>query len=755
MDRFGGISCDWSRRRRVALASCASAAVLAAAGAAQAETATAQVGEVIVTAQRRSERLEQVPMAVTVLSGETLGKAGVVGMQDINRIAAGVQVNFGGAFTAPAIRGVTSLTTGTAVENNVAVYIDGFYQPDNVSINTDLANIASIEVLKGPQGTLYGRNATGGAILINTLAPSKTLTGRIEAGYARFNDRSISGYLSGPISDRVRYSLAGYLRKSDGYIKKVASDGSGRLAGDAAPIDQQSVRAKVEADLTDNLTATLGFNYAYVDDPRGLMYSAFQYVPPFIPVSARAPRFGTAAYQGANDMPIITSEGTVKLAYRTPAGTLTSYTGFAHRKLGVDFDFDGSYAELTNLYIRYGQDTFQQAVDYNITAIEHFDLVVGGLYVRDNTESLPNLEATTRAGVNGPILQKQFFGQTTKAYAAYVDGTFHVTEALAINLGGRYSHESKDAYFANVAGSGATIFPPTTRKISFNRFTPRASIRYEVAPRSNLYAAWSQGFRSGAFSASGAATPALFTPTRPEKITAYEVGFKTAQRRFRFDVAAFYYDYTDLQVSVLVNQPGCTSNCSLVQVFSNAKAAEIYGVDGQATFELTDALTIRAGGAWLHARYSDFRNAPGTGLNAATGLNVGGQLQDWSGQQMARAPTFSGNLSADYDTRLASGDLLLSGTLSYTDSFVLYNASLYGPLAPAALASKQRYRQGAYALVSARAVWTDAGDHVRVTVFGNNLTNKKYRMTYSGGSFGDYSAQATPFTWGVKLGYSF
>ena len=136
----------------------------------------------------------------------------------------------------------------------------------------DLTNIQDIQIFKGPQGTLYGRNATGGAILINTLAPSKTFTFNAEAGYARFDEFKLGAFVSGPISDSVSFSLAGNLRSSDGYYRNIDPAGSGKTVGDAAPIRQHAVRAKLEADLTPELTATLAFNYSLVNDPTTLLF---------------------------------------------------------------------------------------------------------------------------------------------------------------------------------------------------------------------------------------------------------------------------------------------------------------------------------------------------------------------------------------------------------------------------------------------------------------------------------------------------
>jgi iron complex outermembrane receptor protein len=725
------------------------------------------IQEVVVTAQRRSERLENVPMSVTAVTSQEIARSGVTNIHELSRITPGVQINLAGAFTQPAIRGITTLTNGTNVENNVAVYVDGFYNPNSNDINMDLANLASIEILKGPQGTLYGRNATGGAILINTLAPSKVFTGRIEGTYARFNDRRVSGYVSGPISDRLRFSLSGYTRDSDGSVKKADPANTAQTKGDAAPIDQRSVRFKLEGDVSNNLTATIGLNYSAVNDSRGVLFSGFAHVPPTLPLSARAREFGVAAYNGENRNLTTTQEATLKLAYVTPIGTLTSYTGFQHRHNKSAFDPDGTY--LNNVYstIQLPQDTFQQAVDYNITSINKLDLVIGGMYFHDNIKTDPGVMVY----IGGNLFNRNYFSQHTEALAAYIDGTYHVTDRLSLTLGGRYSYDAKQFVFLPIGANGAITAPPAgvpgftvdTKYSTINRkFTPRAVVRYELEPRTNVYASYSQGFRSGAFNGSGSTDPRLITPTKPEKITAYEVGFKTARSWVRFDAAAFYYDYRNLNVSLSVPNPFCPNplNCSITTLFANAKKAKIHGIDGQVTFTPIQKLNVRVGAAWLHARYGNFPNASGTGVNLTNTLNVSPQTQDWSGQQMARAPNFSGNIGVDYEIDdVVGGKVNLSGNYNYTDSYVVNNASLYGPLvAPInpAMAKSQRFRQGAYSLLSLQATWTDPTDHYWLTVFGNNVTNKSYKMIYSGSTTsGDYSVPGEPRVYGVKVGYRF
>lgn len=706
--------------------------------------------EVVVTAQRRSERLVDVPMSVVALSGAQVEKAGIQSIHDIGNLTAGVQVNFAGCCTQPAIRGISTLTTGLGFENNVAVYVDGFYTPDNTTVNSDLANISSIEVLKGPQGALWGRNATGGAILINTLAPSSSFTGKLQAGYARYDEVMASAYLSGPIADRLRFSIAAYGRKGHGYNKRLGP--TGQEIGWASPLRQASVRAKLEADLTPDLVGTLSFNYGHSSDARGNLFTVQQYPSatlPRPPARADRPYTGSSNREPLAQLLAITQESTLKLVYSTPVGKLTSYTGVAVRRHKQALDFDSSYSDFTYSAAFWRQSTFQQGLDFNISAIEGLDLVVGGNYYTDRYKELRGFTYASNNLVSNTTMTLK-----TDAIAGFVDATYHLTDALSINGGARYTEEKKSGAQRTVSPAGAIIGQPAQDSVKFKAFTPRASIRYELASDTNVYATIARGFRSGGYPPFSVASAAAYVHFKPEKITSYEVGFKMSRARYRFDVAAFLYDYKDLQVGVTIPNPLIPS--TTVQTVLNAPKAEVYGIDADLMAQPVDRLNVHVGVAWLHGRYTRFPLATGTGLNIATMTNITNQSQNWTGQQMTRAPTLSGNLGVDYTFEdVAGGSLLVGGNLKYTDSYVIHAASLYGPAAGPALANKQRYRQGAYTLVNLQMTWTDPSERYRVMLYLNNVTDKRYKITYNGGAFGDYSSWGQPRTWGVKVGYDF
>ena len=566
------------------------------------EAAPANSNDIVVTAQHRSEHLESVPMTVTAASQKILQQAGISSLHDLDQITPGVQISYTGSLTQPAIRGVSTLTSGEGFENNVAVYIDGFYQPNTAALAMSLSNLAGIEVYKGPQGTLYGRNATGGAIILNTLDPSSHLTANAEVSYQRYSDVRADGYISGPLSDHVRVSLAGSFRNSDGYYKNIDPNGSGATVGNAAEIRQRLIQTKLQADLSSNLTATLAYTYMLNNDPTTLLFPNQGYAPAFLPTEPFAANLPFRASSNTRtENQSISHDMTLKLVLNTPLGPLTSRTGYTARKDEEDYDFDGTYLQLLTASSHYREHTFQQMLDYSIDKISRLKLSVGASYYKDKT-----LLNGSQNFSGGAVDDTVYSDLGDEAFAAYADGTYQVTDHLFIDIGGRYSHETKEINSEDIAGTGPGFFvPPAAFKTSYNNFTPRGTIRYEISPRTNFYGSITQGWRSGGYNP----LPPAGTPFLPEKITAYEVGFKTAQSNFRFNASGFYYWYTNLQVGVTETAP----NHSLISFVSNAPSAEIYGLDVDGSVTPLRGLTLNAGAELLHARYHSF---PGHGYQS-------------------------------------------------------------------------------------------------------------------------------------------
>jgi len=774
----------------------------ASAGGQEGAVATVDRDVIIVTAQRRQEALEDVPMTVTVLSQETLANAGVNSVRDLANVTTGYQLGQGGSVPQPAIRGITTQING-AYENNVAVYIDGLYQTVPAAINVDLPNIANVQVLKGPQGTLYGRNATGGAILIDTIDPGETWRGNAELTYARFDDKRASGYVAGPITDAIGLSLAGYIRRTDGYFKKMSRTEPGEHDGRAFGLEQDAIRAKLRFNLSDSFAATVGYAFTRSDDGRGIHFSPTENVEPIfaLPGGETLPqKLGETAFDFNPTVRVKQHEGFLRLELDTGIGQLRSITGYTESRTKTDFDFDGSYLPAFYSTGDIEDRTIQQTLDFTIKAGDSFDLLVGGQYYDIKTTYVePSrtyigpaflgapYDPTVETPLSSYLLSSDvIFGRKKKAWAIYADGTFYATDRLALTLGGRYSKEKQDvfgiSYGPGGEGVGAITFPLTERSSSYSKFTPRASIRYEITPRTSIYASYSKGFKSGEWQATLPTRVEDWAPVDQESIDAFEVGIKSAGRGLRFDLAAFYYDYKNLQVNTTdVRNDPLPRTVTLLQ---NAPSAEVYGVEANVDWEVVENFNIRAGATWLHARYGDDFFFSGVAVDPEQpGVNVNrdplkqfqnvSARQDLSGLQMARAPDFAAFFGFDYLIPQGEGGLRFAANAKYTDSYVVTNPSVWGGdtdildspgineeiLAGTPYedrARQQRFRQGSYVLLNASVTWTDPSDSFYLRVWGNNLTDKRYRMHYSGTTtFGTYSPMAEPLTYGVTVGFKF
>src|SRR5579863_3750210 len=231
---------------------------------------TSTNGDIIVTAQRRSETLTNVPASITALSAQALTAAGVTSNVDLAKVTPGLTMPSYGAFVQPALRGVTSGGANVGESSNVATYIDGIYQPQQISNLLELPDVEQIEVLKGPQGALYGQNATGGAILINSFSPKFTTTGNLSASYGDYNDVNLRGYITGPLSDTVAVSVAGGYHRHDGYRTNVLTGQRNR------GLDSKAIRGKILFKPTPDLRITLAGYYSDRDDSAAYAGQAYK-----------------------------------------------------------------------------------------------------------------------------------------------------------------------------------------------------------------------------------------------------------------------------------------------------------------------------------------------------------------------------------------------------------------------------------------------------------------------------------------------
>ena len=776
---------------------------------------------IIVTAQRRNEKLEDVPMSVAVVSAETLANSGVNSVRDLANVTSGFQVNASGVVTQPALRGVTTTNAGS-YENNVALWVDGLYQITPQILNLDLPNVQAVQILKGPQGALYGRNATGGAILLDTIDPGNELTGNLEATYGRFADRRMRGFVAGPLSEKIGVSLAGTFRQNDGYYKKVSLTSPTTLDGNTLGMSQQSLRAKIKAELTDAFRATIGYSYVRSSDPRGAYFTPTENLT----AGFAARKLGEVAGD-AFTLVFKQHEGLLKLELDTGIGTLRSVSGYQRGYLTTSFDSDGRYSSAgaaateTISDSKLINDTWQENLDLTITAIDNLDLIIGATYFHNAERTAPDRiptnflfpNAVPTAGPGTPlsaysVVSRSPYRRTKEAYAGFFDATFQATDQLSINVGGRYSSETQNittmkTCFAINASLGCPVpsVPFVTYnasdKTTYSKFTPRASIRYEISSRTNIYVSYSQGFKAGEWNANipgdNVATWRQTGQIGQETIDAFEVGVKSGGSRLRFDLAAFYYKYKNLQTSSVQFVNGVTS-----VLLQSIPKARIYGIEGNIDYDVTENFKVRAGATWLNAKYGDGAIFRGIGVNPAGTVFVPNAdplkafpntsvvfplWQNISGLQMVRAPDFTGYIGVEYNIPKGEGGIRFSGNLKYTSSYVPTDASIWGGESDASYqahratdptpnnlqnftaagtagqpylnrSGEQRTRQGGYALLNASVTWTDENGGLYVRVWGNNLTDEIY-ATHKRISSRTYEPIGEPRTFGGTIGVNF
>ena len=686
----------------------------------------ADLEEVIVTAQRRSERLQEVPIAITVQSGAQLERAGVRNLRDLVLVTPGVRIAGAGANSQPSMRGVQSQQTDPGNDANVAIYIDGVYQANQISNSFDLPDVQQIEVLKGPQGTLFGRNATGGAIRVFTLEPDFTLTGRLSLDYGRFDNVIARGFVSGPlIGDTVAASLSVFREESDGYHRDIVTG-----EDDVGGIESTAVRAKLLAKPTEHLDllVTLGYMDRWDGDTTTYTTIGGNTVARLFPGAV----FGEKPFEFTANGEVFL-DSTVELAslkadLDLAAGTLSSITAYNETDAYYTQDGDASNLDLLFYGLNELQEDFTQEFIFSSRKHGRFS-ATGGLFYYHADGRYDPLDVL--GSFAGPVPIFVWSKQDTEAYAVFGELTYDLTERLSVVGGGRYSDEERTAYGTFQFGPGPEPAMPRIGSKSWDSFTPRISLRYHSVEDDNFYLTYSEGFKSGGFNIA-AVNP---TPFDPEKLEAIEVGVKTSpDRRVSANVAAFYYDYSDQQVMTVANNFNITAN---------AASSELYGLDADLTTLVTDEFTLTAGLALLHAEYDSYPDAavlePLFGTSCRCGnTNV---VIDASGFTQPKSPKWTLGLTADYAHDFGFGPLDLAATAYHSDEFYWD--------------SNERIREPSYTTLSARASWRPRDSGFRLSLWGRNLTDEKHSRavflleTYDGISY------ARPRTYGVGVEYAF
>ena len=675
--------------------------------------------DIVVTAQRRPERPEDVPISLTALSGERLERLQATDMGGLGKVVPSLVMTRTSVFTQPFLRGVGKRSS-LGVENGVATYVDGVYLASSISALLDLRGIDRIEVLNGPQGTLFGRNATGGVIQVITRDPAPDVSGELMLHAGTYEYARGDIYVTGG-NDRIAGNLAVSLSTNGGYGKNYFTGKS-----DQGEVDHSFVvRSKWIWRPAPSLNLTLAADYQDLDQDW-----------PLLPAKGFTP-IGHPDVEGFQDGNQDTPNrfrfryGGVSLKADVEIGSLTLMSLSALRRMHArwSLDLDTGPEALSSAVPTAEQDQFSQEFQLQSSDASRFQWVAGLYFIRIEEQYDPTIShygGSYSAFLGGRTRQTLFASGNASSYAAYGQGTLPIGPATQLTAGLRYTIEDR-----SVRATGERIFSgapfirpipgvpllgeePLRNSDTFRELTWRASLDRHFSDEVMGYVSASRGFQSGGWNLQTPQNPSY----EPETLDDFEAGLKFADRSgsLKADANLFYYDYSDLQVSALT---------PIGQATTNAASAEIYGLELQFDARLDQRTDIGFGAQFLKTRFKSFPNATCTNFSTSAAVPYAQVTCDVTGNRLPFAPKFKFNFGASREISLGRiGSLLLSGNIAYNSGYFAEPDNIV--------------RQDSFTLVDASAEWRPnrPGPSIRFWVL--NLTKANY-----------YNALATVATIGV------
>ncbi|HKY92816.1 MAG TPA: TonB-dependent receptor [Nevskiaceae bacterium] len=738
------------------------------------------VGEIVVTAQKRAENIQDVPISIQAFSGEELDARGITDAQKLQTITSGLVYDQFAGYSIVYLRGVGTDAFAASADLSVAMYVDGVYFPFSINLAQSFGEVERVEVLKGPQGTLFGRNATGGAINVITRQPDDTWTATAGASYGRFDNMRTRAYLSGPLMDGLSFGLGMlYNRREDWYDYSDASpnrdvdlqqtqDKGANLklrweAGDAfdAIVSGywfESVGVGTYMWNLDHPSATLGNALMLEPEPEDYKTSTntvprgtFRFKTASLTLNARPDAFDLKSItsyqnftgQGRSDFDGTEADVAEASTVPTDAGGLAGSDLQRGRAASQEFQllskpegFGPDWLTYTaGLYWFKSFATTDPAL-FNSAGLE--DLLSGDILDAAGNPLLTPLGDLLNS-LDLPVVGTSigiFSKLDTEAYAGYAQFGISPVEWATLTLGGRYGKEKRDVFDARsslILNTGEQVnlrtFDDDGSKD--NNFSPRVALQLTPFDADvNLYGSWSKGYKSGSFNLVNLLTPP--SPFIAEEVTSIEAGVKaTLFGRLRANAAVFRNRIDDLQVQFTSLFSGG------VTTFENAGRATIKGAEAELVWGVTDDLVLSLSGTWLDGQYDEYANA--SGFDEQTGLYS--RDNDYTGNDIVRTPHFTGTLGLNYAFAVPGGTVEL-GTTVYHNSGFWYDAS-------------NTLRQRAYDTLGAQAGYLWASTNLRITVFGDNLTDEKYYAYRFGTDFGSLFRLAEPRTYGVRVAWEF
>lgn len=699
----------------------------AAAQTAEAVSAEARqtIAEIVVSATRRDTDLQSTPISISALTSDTIRSSNILDVRGLAAQVPGLSITGDNQLgTSPiSIRGIGSAGGGVGADDPVAIYVDDVYLGRPSSSTFALIDVERVEVLRGPQGSLFGRNATGGALRFVTKRPSFDATeGFFTAGYGRFNAINAGGYVTGPIADTLAFKVSGNFSDRDGYAVNIFR-GTPEVpyTGPAKPLGERSTTVRAALSYQrEGVSLDLNADYGTLNQN-----VPFKDVRPFLQGVSPDLNPEAAPDVYSNNQPIRQDRnfGGVGLNAKIELGgwaELSSITAYRESYFSEIYDSDASAADILGLEPTEDQKQFSQEIRISSVGDSPFQWVVGAYYFFEDSEQ--NL--FFRRGPGLPGATRILSTNKTNSYAGFFDASYQLTDKLKLSSGLRYTEETKD--FSLIAGSRFSALPQAPRaRNEFSAFTPRFALEYQASDDIYLYASASRGFKSGGFNLTS------LQSFDPETIWSYESGLKAEwlDRRVRTNISAFYYDYTNLQVRISV-APGQTA-------VLNAADARIYGLEFEGTALVGENLKLETNFAYLNAKYKNFLS-PVFDASGAVVSNI-----NFSNNRLNRAPEWKAFVAADYTVPFG-GDVNLTLRGEYSFESRLFFTRQNDP----------NFGRRPVHLFNLRAR-LDVNDKLNFTVFGENLTNERFVANAVEIGVRPLGYIALPRTFGIAASYRY
>jgi iron complex outermembrane recepter protein len=747
---------------------------------AQAPAADEGIADIVVTAQKKSENLQNVPISVAAVTGATIADLHASTLQGIQGTVPNVSIgNFSNTPNNAvfSIRGIGVIEPDPYAGNTVAVVVDGVPQYFSIGALLDLYDVDRIEILRGPQGTLFGANTTGGVVNVVNAQPTQDFGGKLDVSYGNYRHFTLGGVLNAPLSEKLAARISVQHDERKGFITNVV-DGS-----DLGKRNVTIFRAALKYSSGSDFDATLSGEYdrgrngapvVVAGDLPGeaeFVPAGFrnQYVSPCLPAGSRcrAPDKYLSARQGVPDISNVdTYRGTLTLnARNTAIGDITSITGYKQFKQFEFTDQDGTPIFLDDTRRQTKGWQYSQELRTDIHASDRLELLLGGFYLKTHYDHFQHFRIefaapitydtvlnTVTKGFPG-LFQRNLQEQSNYSASGFAQAYFKLTDQLKLQAGIRYTHEQtimKASTLTSFAPGGVTTFdgtapdgtpnalislvaPPISGR-SWNNVGWKLGLDYKPSDNVLLYASWARGFKSGGFTGRIGIAQDI-GPYNPEHLDTYEIGIKTdlLDKHLRANLTGFYNNYRDIQLAQIYFR-GSGANLVQGNTIINAANAHIKGFELEVTAAPTSGLTLRSSLAYLDATYSRFPFL----LPSGATLNL-------KGQRLQNAPKWTASASATYKFPLAGGNGRINAQYTYTSE------KLETSIIDTRRASVQPTHY-----VNGNIDWSPAGDAFTIGVWVRNLFDKHYTASVfdAPGTLGLVN-YASPREFGVSAGYKF